>query len=90
MRITPRMIAQIKGNSFNLPQDPVIRVARSLQTTFDVKKALRISSKCLISLRQKWWAMQVSNLRPPQCEDYGSLPISPFKSITYQLTKASE
>ena len=34
-----------------------------------------------VQIWQKWWAMQVSNLRPLQCEDSGSLPISYFKDL---------
>ena len=49
----------------------------------DTKKAPRQKFRCLLVLPPSyWWAVQVSNLRPPQCEDSGSLPISYFKSIT--------
>ena len=48
----------------------------------DQKKALRVSSKCLISLGILWWAMQVSNLRPLQCENANISPFSPLKTTT--------
>jgi len=36
----------------------------------DIKKGLAISRKSLIKLTFIWWEMQVSNLRPLQCETY--------------------